>query len=153
MTDDRQVGEKLVLELHAEDFAVTKRQVVRTVRVRRETHSRDTVVEETLNRTGFVIERVPVGAFVDAVPAVREEGDVTILPVIEEVLVTTRRLRLVEEVRIRRVHSTDAHVETVTLREQHVVVTRSDPVIHEVGSPSLSRPPCLAHQLNERPYP
>ena len=97
---------------------------------------------ETLHRTGFVIERVPVGEFVDAVPAVREEGDVTILPVVEEVVVTTRRLRLVEEVRIRRVHSTDAHVETVTLREQHVVVTRSDPVIQEAGIPaSVPAPP------------
>ena len=71
-------------------------------------------------------------------PPVREEGDLTILPVVEEVLVTERRLRLVEEVRIRQVHTTATHVETVKLREQHVVVTRSDPVILEEDAASVA---------------
>lgn len=137
MTDTLQVGEELVLALHAEDVAITKRQLVRTVQVRRETRSHDKLVEESLAKTAVVIERVPIGQFVDAVPPTREEGDVTILPVIEEVVVVQRRLRLVEEVRIRRVQTTDTHVETVNLREQHVVVTRSDPAIQEAGAPAL----------------
>ncbi len=123
--------EELVLALHAEELAVAKRRVIRTVRVARETRSRDILVEEALTSTGVVIERVPMGRFVDTMPPVRQEGDLTILPVVEEVLVTERRLRLVEEVRIRRVHTTATHVETVKLREQLVVVTRSDPVILE----------------------
>ena len=123
--------EKLVLALHAEELAVAKRRVTRTVRVTRETRSRDMLVEEDVTSTGIVVERVPMGQFVDAMPPVREEGDITILPVIEEVVVTIRRLRLVEEVRIRRVHTTATHIETVKLREQRVVVTRSDPVILE----------------------
>ena len=131
------VGEHLVLALHAEDLSVTKRQTVRTVQVRRETRSRDTLVEEDLVKTGVVIERIPVGQFVEAVPPVREEGDVTILPIVEEVVVVERRLRLVEEVHIRRVRSTTTHAETVTLREQHVVVTRSDPVIQPVVPPTV----------------
>ena len=129
MTHERQVGDAQVLALHAEDVSVTKRQAVRTVQVRRETRSRDMLVEEALTSTGVVIEHIPMGQFVDAVPPIREEGDVTILPVVEEVLVTERRLRLVEEVRIRRVQTTAQHVETVKLREQHVVVTRSGPAI------------------------
>ena len=136
MTDALGAGDELVLALHAEDFAVTKRQMVRTVQVRRETRSHDALVEESLAKTEVVIERVPIGQFVDAVPPTREEGDVTILSVIEEVVVVQRRLRLVEEVRIRRVQTTDTHVETVSLREQHVVVTRSDPVIQEAGVPA-----------------
>jgi stress response protein YsnF len=122
--------ENLVMPLHAEEMVVAKRQVARTVRVTRETRSRDTLVEEALTQTGVVIERVPMGQFIEAMPPVREEGDLTILPVVEEVVVTTRRLRLVEEVRIRRVQTTSNYVETVKLREQHVVVTRSEPVIH-----------------------
>jgi uncharacterized protein (TIGR02271 family) len=121
--------ENLVMPLHAEEMVVAKRQVARTVRVTRETRSRDTLVEEALTQTGVVIERVPMGQFIEAMPPVREEGDLTILPVVEEVVVTTRRLRLVEEVRIRRVQTTSNYVETVKLREQHVVVTRSEPVI------------------------
>ena len=127
-----------MLALHAEELAVAKRQVTRTVRVARETRSRDMLVEEDLISTGVVIERVPMGQFVDTMPPVREEGDLTILPVVEEVLVTERRLRLVEEVRIRRVHTTAAHVETVKLREQRVVVTRSDPVILEDAAASVA---------------
>ena len=134
MTESRPVGEDLVLALHAEDLAVSKRQVVRTVEVRRETHSRNVMVEEALTTTGVVVEHVPMGHFVDAVPPVREEGDVTILPVVEEIVVVERRLRLVEEVRIRRVQTTNTHTETVTLREQRVVVTRSEPVIQEPAS-------------------
>ena len=107
-----------MLALHAEELAVAKRQVTRTVRVTRQTRSRDTLVKEAVTSTGVVIEHIPMGQFVDAVPPIREEGDVTILPVVEEVLVTERRLRLVEEVCIRRVQTTTAHVETVKLREQ-----------------------------------
>ena len=134
MTGDTPIGDQLVLALHAEDISVGKRRSMRTIQVRRETRSRDTVVEEALTNTGIVIEHVPMGQFIDAIPAVREEGDLTILPVVEEVVVTQRRLRLVEEVRIRRVQTTATHVETVKLREQHVVVTRSDPVILGEGA-------------------
>ena len=132
--------ERLVLALHAEELAVAKRQVTRTVRVTRETRSRDILVEEDVTSTGIVVERVPMGQFVDAIPPVREEGDITILPVIEEVIVTTRRLRLVEEVRIRRVHTTATHIETVKLREQLVVVSRSDPVILEEDAAPVAAP-------------
>ena len=132
------VGESLVLALHAEDVAVTRRRVVRTVQVRRQTLTTDRFVEEALTNTGVLVEHVPVGRFVDAIPPIREEGDTTILPVVEEVVVVERRLRLVEEVRIRRVRTTATHIETVKLREQHVVVTRSDPVTHDV-IPSLPK--------------
>ncbi len=125
------VADQLVLALHAEALAVTKRQVVRTVTVQRKTRSRDSLVQEALATTSVVVEHVPMGHFVDGVPPVRQEGDVTILPVVEEVVVIERRLRLVEEVHIRRVQSSTTHVETVTLREQHVVVTRSEPEIQE----------------------
>jgi stress response protein YsnF len=51
---------------------------------------------------------------------------VTILSVVEEVVVVERRLVLKEEVHLRRVQTTERHVETVTLREQDITVTRTD---------------------------
>jgi len=57
-------------------------------------------------------------------PAVREEGDTIIVPIVEEVLVIERRLFLKEEVRIRRVRSTERHQESVIIRHQEAVVTR-----------------------------
>ena len=95
------------------------------VRVATQTRSREQQVDAELVRERVEIERIPLGHVVDAVPPVREEGDVTIMPVVEEVLVVERRLILKEEVRIRRVRSTEQHHETVTLREQEAVITRT----------------------------
>ena len=48
----------------------------------------------------------------------------TVIPVVEEVLVTQRKLVLKEEIRLRRVRSTEQHRETVTLRRHEAVVER-----------------------------
>ena len=114
-----------VVPLLAEEVAVTK-QVVETgrVQVARVTHEREQLIDELLARETVEIERIPIGRQVDAMPAVREEGDTIVVPIIEEVLVVERRLFLKEEVRIRRVRSTERHRETVTLRHQEAVVTR-----------------------------
>src|SRR5271165_232769 len=114
-----------VLPLMAEELAVAK-QVVETgrVRVARVTRQREQLIDEVLARETAEIERTPIGRQVDAMPAVREEGDTIVIPIVEEVLVVERRLFLKEEVRIRRARSTERHQETVTLRHQEAVVTR-----------------------------
>ena len=114
-----------VLPLMAEELAVAK-QVVETGRVQiaRVTRERDQLIDEVLARETAEIERTPIGRQVDAMPAVREEGDTIVIPIVEEVLVVERRLFLKEEVRIRRARSTERHQETVTLRHQEAVVTR-----------------------------
>lgn len=49
------------------------------------------------------------------------------ISVVEEVLVLERRLVLKEEIRLRRVRTTEQHRETVMLREQQAVIERSEP--------------------------
>ena len=115
--DDRQV-----LEIKAEEVVVSKRRAETLVRVATVTRVRDEVIDEALTHERVEITHVPVGTYVDAVPPVREEDGVTILPVVEEVYV--RRLLLREEVHVRRVQSTSQHTETVQVRTQDVVVTR-----------------------------
>ena len=118
-------GEELVLPLHAEAVQLSRRTVERAVvRVATVTHERPQLVEETLRHERVEIERVPVGRIVEVAPAVREEGDVTILPVIEEIVVIERRLFLKEEVHVRRVRSSEPYRQTVLLRQQEAVVTR-----------------------------
>ena len=114
-----------VLPLLAEEVAVTKR-VVETgrVQVARITHEREQLIDELLAQQTADIERVRIGQPVDTMPAVREEGDTVVIPIVEEVLVVERRLFLKEEVRVRRVHSTQRHQESVTLRHHEAVVTR-----------------------------
>ena len=122
---DEQPVETLKMELHAEDLSITKRQLPgQLVRVAAKTRTRDVLVDELLTHETAVIEYVAVGRYVDVVPDVRQEGDVTIMPVVEEEIVVTRRLFLREEVHVRKVRISKPHVETVTLREQHIVVTR-----------------------------
>ena len=125
------------LHLLAEDFSVNKeKRETGRVRVSTHTHEREALVDEDLEREHIEIEKVPVGRRIDRVPDVRREGDTTIVPVVEEVLHVERRLMLKEEVRIRRVRTTERHRETVTLRHQEAVITRlpHDPLGAEASS-------------------
>lgn len=120
-------GEPHIL-LHAEDLTVSKLQVADdTVRVRTVTREHETFVDETLNHERVQIERVQIGRQVEAIPPVRQEGDTTILSVVEETLVIERRLILKEEVHIRRLQVSERHQEAVALRKQEAVITHIEP--------------------------
>ena len=127
-TDDDRAPDKTgetVIPLLAEEIAVSK-QVVETgrVQVARVTHERKQLIDELLTHETVEIDRTPIGRQVDAIPAVRDEGDTVVIPIVEEVLVIERRLLLKEEVRVRRVRSMERHQESVTLRHHEAVVTR-----------------------------
>ena len=114
-----------ILALHAEEIEITKRTVSQaTVRVSKVTRTHDQTLHETLSHQRVDVERVPIGTYVDVAPPVRQEGDMTILSVVEEVLVTERRLLLKEEVRIRRIQMPEEHVETIPVRVEEAVVER-----------------------------
>ena len=126
-TDPLEVADDVqFMPLSAEQLVVTKRVRKTQVRVARSTRTRETLVEEDLAHDQVIVERVAIGRVVDAMPEVRQEGNVTILPVVEEEVCVMRRLVLKEEVHIRRVRTTERHVETVTLREQQAAVTRTE---------------------------
>ena len=116
-----------VLRLLAEDATVS-RQVVETGRVRlaKVTRTRDHLVDELLARTNVEVKRIPIGRLIDAMPPVKEDGDLTIVPIVEETLVVERRLMLREEVHIRRVQTTERYQQTVKLRYQTAEVTRTE---------------------------
>ena len=114
-----------LIPLHAEELSVSKERVeTGRVHVGTVTRTHDELVDEELANERVEIERIPLNKPIDAVPAVRQEGDVTIVPVVEEVLVTKRSLFLKEEIHIRRIHTTERHRETVTLRRQEAVISR-----------------------------
>ena len=115
----------LTMTLATEEVAVSKRVRRTSVRASRTTSTRDEVVTADLSHEQVVVERVAVGRVVDAVPPVREEGDVTIMPVVEEELAVVRRLVLKEEVHLRRVRTVTPHSQTVSVRRQHLTITRT----------------------------
>jgi len=112
--------------LYVEDVSVAKQRVVTgRVKVTTVTHNREKLIDELLTHEHVEIERVPVNRPVDTIPDIREEGDVTIIPVVEEVIVVERRLVLKEEIRLRRVRSTEKYQEKVNFREQEAVISRT----------------------------
>ena len=72
-------------------------------------------------RTGeALIERVPINRIVEVAPGIREEGDIIIVPLLEEIVVVEKKLVLREEIHIRR-HETVKHVrEPIRLRSENV---------------------------------
>jgi stress response protein YsnF len=117
-----------VLSLVEEGLRVTAREgsAVR-VRVRTVTETFDELVRQELLGQRVEVKRVPVDRMIDpgaSAPEVRTEGNVTILPILEEVLVVEKRLVLKEELRITR-HETKEVADTpVTIRKQRAVVER-----------------------------
>jgi hypothetical protein len=107
-------------------MAVSRRKAATaTVKVETVTQVRDHLVREELAHEHVGVERAPICWYIDSMPPVQQDSDLTILPVVEEVLVVERKLLLREEVRIWRVRTTEQHVETVKLREQQPIVMRT----------------------------
>lgn len=117
-----------IVRLHAEQILVSRKQVVGdTIRVRTHTTEHEHRIDEILTDDRVEVVRIPVGRVVDAVPDVRQEGDVTILSVVVEEIVTQRRLVLKEEVHLRRTRVARPYQETAILRRQDAIITRTAP--------------------------
>jgi uncharacterized protein (TIGR02271 family) len=117
--------ENETLRLWEEEVSFDRERVeTGRVRVRVVTREHDETFETPLVRETIEVEHVTVGREIDAMPEPRQEGDVTILPVVEEVMVVQRKLVLKEELHLKRVRTTEQHRETVTLRRQEAEVER-----------------------------
>ena len=123
----RTVSEE-VIPLVEETATVGKRELVtRRVRVQTVTDTVEELARADVQRETVEVTRVPVDRVVETIPEIRTEGDVTIVPVLEEVLVVEKRLVLKEELHIRRCVETETVEVPVTLRKQRAVVERTDP--------------------------
>jgi stress response protein YsnF len=117
--------DQVVVPLHAEEVSVAKRRVVTgQVKVGKITRESEQLVEELLEHEHVEIERIAIGKQVDKAPAVREEGDTLIIPILEEIVVVERRLFLKEEIRVRRTREKQPYQERVVVRKQEAVITR-----------------------------
>ena len=118
----------LVLPI-VEERARIHKEVVETGRVRISTHvdERKETISEALRHDDVVVDRVQINRAVDTVPAIRQEGDVLIYPIVEEELVVTKRLVLKEELRIYRKTWSEPVEREVTLRSVSATVQRTPP--------------------------
>lgn len=116
-----------VLPIIEETATLQKRErVTSRVRVQTQTSTSEELVSAALESSDVEVTRVPVDREIDAAPPVRTEGDVTIIPVIEEILVVEKRLVLREEIHLRRTTTTQSVEVPVTLRKQQAVIERDE---------------------------
>lgn len=103
MTALQEVGDRLVVPIREEVLVPTPRPIeIGQVRLHKRVEEVPSETIADLQHDEVTVERVPIGRPIDAVPAPRNEGETLIIPVIEEVLVTEKRLMLREEIRVTR---------------------------------------------------
>ena len=113
------------IPLVEERVSVTKRTIeTGRVRVKTIVDENQAWVREELAHEEAIVEHVPVGREVTEIPEVRHDGDVLIVPVIEEMLVVEKRLVLKEELHIRKQRRTEQIEEPITVRSMRAVVER-----------------------------
>lgn len=119
------------IPLAREELEVSKRKVeTGRVRVRKVVREHEEDVEERLLHEEVDVQRVPVDRILDGPVQPHYEGDVLVIPVVEERVVLQKRLVLVEEVHVRRRSVERPHSERVTLRSEEALVEReSVPVV------------------------
>jgi uncharacterized protein (TIGR02271 family) len=117
--------EREVLPIVEERAAILKRKrLTQGVRVRTVVREEEATVEEPVATEEVEVERVPLDRWVEAPVPVRQEGDTTIVTLVEEVVVVEKRLRAIEEVRITKRQDVEPSVQTVTLRREEPVIER-----------------------------
>lgn len=124
---DRDDEQRRVIPVSEEEVDVdTRRRTTGKVRVYKTVEEDEEVVDEPLVDTEVDVRRVAVEEFVDEPAETRQEGDTTIIPVHEEVVVTEKRLRLKEEIHVTRREITRHRPETVGLRREEAHIERTD---------------------------
>jgi stress response protein YsnF len=117
-----------VLPIIEEELQVGKRRFeTERVRVRTVTDTAAELVRQELTGEQLEIERRPIDVLIEPgadLPRIRTEGDVTIFPVVEEVVVVEIRLRLKEEVRISKRATKELAETPITVRKQRAVIER-----------------------------
>lgn len=117
--------EEVVVPIVDEELHVDKRQIeTGRIRLTKMVHEREVIVDEPFTREEIQVERVPVDRLVTEPVSVRYEGDTMIIPVMEELIVVEKRLRLKEELRVTKRQITTPQSRPVRVRTEEVHVER-----------------------------
>ncbi|UFH54257.1 YsnF/AvaK domain-containing protein [Spirosoma sp. KNUC1025] len=118
--------EPIVIPVIEEELHIGKRTVeTGVISVVKHVFEEAQTVDIPVSREEVTVEHVAVYQYVDEAPAVRYEGETMIIPVLREVLVTEKRLLLVEEVHVTRQKITDRETHEVMLRKEEITVKRT----------------------------
>ena len=129
MANQSSSDEQVHIPVIQEELHAGKRiaETGRGVRLRKTVSEEVWRVDDLLEQQNLDIEHVPVNHWVEGeVPVRRYQGNTLIVPVLEEVLVVEKRLRVREEIRITARSHQQPVSEHVVLRSEHVNVERFD---------------------------
>lgn len=130
-TDQQDTGRNPAEEVTEEVIPLTEerlrvdRRIVdgRSVTVTTRPVTEEVRISEPVTHENIEIERVPVNRVVESLPEVREEGDLTVIPVVEERVTVKIELVLKEEIHLRRTRNVRPHEETVSLTRTEVDIS------------------------------
>lgn len=124
-----------VVPLMAEELLVEKQPVpTGGVRIHKRTEQHEELVDMPLIKEHVDVRRVIINRDVTAPMPVRYEGETTIVPLVEEVLVVEKRLRLKEELHITRHRTEERYEERVVLNREFAYVERIDEQGRGIGA-------------------
>ncbi len=124
MTDRLEHDREVIPVVEERAVVLKRKKLTGGVRVRTVVHEDEEVINKPLTTEEIEVERVPLDRWVKAPVPVRQEGETTIITLLEEVAVVEKRLRATEEVRITRRRTTRQTSQHVTLRREEAVVER-----------------------------
>jgi len=119
--------EETVIPVVAEELDVQKRAVpTGGVRVHRRVLEHEEEIDMPLLSEHVQVRRVLLDRDVEGPLPIRKEGDTIVIPVVEEVLIVSRRYRLKEEVYVTKTSREERHRERVTVRRQEADIQEFD---------------------------
>ena len=120
---ERQAESQLVIPVIEEQVNVDVQTVdTAKILVQKKIVEEQVTVDVPLLHETYDVERIPVNRIVDTPPSMHEEGNVTIIPVIREVIV--KRYEIVEEIRLTKKQQSVPHQEEITVKKEEVRIER-----------------------------
>lgn len=126
--------DEMVIPVLDEQVVVHKREhVTGSVRISKQVRERDVDVDEPVYWEEVEVQRVPVGKFVEGPVEKRRNGNTLIIPVVEEVLVVSKRLKLVEEIHITTRRHRERAQKRFTVRSEDVAIEHAKNKVEQDG--------------------
>lgn len=110
-----------------QEEAVIDKRVVETgkVTITKKISEHEEIVDVPLFQEKVDVERVPINQVVQERPAVRQDGETMIIPVVQEQVFYQKRLMLVEELHVRKQVVETHQPQKITLVKEEVEIKRS----------------------------
>jgi uncharacterized protein (TIGR02271 family) len=122
-----QTEKDLVVPVIEEEIEIGKRVSHEKVQISKQVHEEEVEINEPSFREEIEIERIPKNEMLDAPVEPYTEGEIMVIPVVEERVVVTKHLVLVEEIRVKKIRIEVREPQRVMLRREEVKVDRDNP--------------------------